>query len=110
MKLSFINDSYIQRGNNGTHSGGVYKEVSGKLLTYRLLEKVKSKIGVFTVIYLENNGLVGQNLKKTQMHILVLIMLHQHIFCVYRNDPKVLDRYAWANSADPDQTAPRGAV
>ena len=21
----------------------------------------------------------------------------------YRNDPKFLDRYAWANSADPDQ-------
>ena len=26
----------------------------------------------------------------------------------YRNDPKFSDRYAWANSADPDQTAPRG--
>ena len=24
----------------------------------------------------------------------------------YRNDPKFLDRQAWANSADPDQTAP----
>ena len=24
----------------------------------------------------------------------------------YQNDPKFLDRYAWANSADPDQTAP----
>ena len=28
----------------------------------------------------------------------------------YRNDPKFSDRYAWTNSADPDQTAPRGAV
>ena len=28
----------------------------------------------------------------------------------YRNDPKFSDRYAWANSADPDHTAPRGAV
>ena len=28
----------------------------------------------------------------------------------YRNDPKFSDRYAWANSADPDQTAPGGAV
>ena len=33
----------------------------------------------------------------------------------YRNDPQFSDRYAWANSADPDQTAPlqtasRGAV
>ena len=29
---------------------------------------------------------------------------------MYRNDPKFSDRQAWANSADPDQTAPRGAV
>ena len=28
----------------------------------------------------------------------------------YHNDPKFLDRYARANSADPDQTAPKGAV
>ena len=28
----------------------------------------------------------------------------------YRNDPKFLDRQDWAKSADPDQTAPRGAV
>ena len=25
---------------------------------------------------------------------------------IYRNDPKFLDRYVLANSADPDQTAP----
>ena len=30
--------------------------------------------------------------------------------CFYCNGPKFSDRYAWANSADPDQTAPRGAV
>ena len=28
----------------------------------------------------------------------------------YRNDPKFQDKQVWANSADPDQTAPRGAV
>ena len=28
----------------------------------------------------------------------------------YHNDPKFLDRKAWANSADLDQTAPRGAI
>ena len=28
----------------------------------------------------------------------------------YRNDPKFSDRYAWANSADPDQTAPRSSL
>ena len=28
----------------------------------------------------------------------------------YRNDPKFSDRQVWANSADPDQTAPRGGA
>ena len=28
----------------------------------------------------------------------------------YRNDPMFLDKQFWANSADPDQTAPREAV
>ena len=28
----------------------------------------------------------------------------------YRNFPKFSDRQIWANSADPVQTAPRGAV
>ena len=28
----------------------------------------------------------------------------------YRNIPKFLDGQVWANSADPDQTAARGAV
>ena len=32
------------------------------------------------------------------------------ITSIYCNDPKFSDRYACANSADPDQTAPRGAV
>ena len=38
--------------------------------------------------------------------------LERKLYCAskYRNDPKFSDRYAWANSADPDQTAPRGAV
>ena len=28
----------------------------------------------------------------------------------YRNDPKFSDGQVWANSVDPDQTAPLGAV
>ena len=36
--------------------------------------------------------------------------MHNKAKYMYRNDPKFSDRYAWANSADPDQTAPRGAV
>ena len=27
--------------------------------------------------------------------------------CIYRNVPKFSDRQVWANSADPDQTAPQ---
>ena len=37
-----------------------------------------------------------------------------YLFLIYHNDPKFLDRQVWANSADPDRTAPltapRGAV
>ena len=29
---------------------------------------------------------------------------------MYRNNPKFSDKLVWANIADPDQTAPRGAV
>ena len=31
-------------------------------------------------------------------------------FGTYRNDPKFLDRQAWANSVHLDQTAPKGTV
>ena len=35
------------------------------------------------------------------------ILCTNHVYC---NFPKFSDRQVWANSADPDQTAPRGAV
>ena len=35
---------------------------------------------------------------------------HGHKSGTYCKDPKFLDRHVKANSADPDQTAPRGAV
>ena len=34
-------------------------------------------------------------------------MLQENISGNYRNDPKFWDKWVWANSADPDQTAPR---
>ena len=34
----------------------------------------------------------------------------RNMLFAYCNDPKFLDRQVWANSADPDQTAPTGAV
>ena len=39
-------------------------------------------------------------------HLKHSVYMHILIRCIYCNDPKFLDRYAWANSADPDQTAP----
>ena len=39
---------------------------------------------------------------------LLCVGLNSEKHCTYyRNYPKFLDRYAWANGADPDQTAPR---
>ena len=29
-----------------------------------------------------------------------------YLYVLYHNDSKFLDRYAWANNVDPDQTAP----
>ena len=49
--------------------------------------------------------------------ILGVVSLHSNIVyqqgsmaIYYGNDPKFSERQFWANSADPDQTAPRGAV
>ena len=44
-----------------------------------------------------------------------IMLKDSFLFCsffsiFYRNVPKFSDRHVWANSADPDQTAPRGAV
>ena len=58
------------------------------------------------------------NIPFNTLRVGVLLRKHLHQFqslnaCLgndYRNYPKFSDRYAWANSADPDQTAPRGAV
>ena len=49
--------------------------------------------------------------KKIDPNFLNTVRMHfQAVKWNYHNDPKFSDRYAWANSADPDQTAPRGAV
>ena len=42
--------------------------------------------------------------------MILFFLLHKTALQGYHNDPKFSDGYAWANSADPDQTAPRGAV
>ena len=35
------------------------------------------------------------------------LSVHEEMGIIYRNDSKFSDRHAWANSVDPDQTAPR---
>ena len=47
---------------------------------------------------------------KTSSFALLNTDIHLQGKCEYRNDRKFSDIYACANSADPDQTAPRGAV
>ena len=42
--------------------------------------------------------------------VLLIISYNSTVIHNYRNVPKFSDRQVWANSADPDQTAPRGAV
>ena len=60
-----------------------------------------------TVLYpkkpVRSHKLHATGLCKNKVTIIYFVLL-------YRNDPKFSDRQVWANSADPDQTAPRGAV
>ena len=44
------------------------------------------------------------------IYVSLIVIKHNIVQYIYRNDPKFSDRYARANSADPDQTASRGAV
>ena len=49
-------------------------------------------------------------LEYTTRHPLLFLLVILGWNSAYRNDPKFSGRFAWANSVDPDQTAPRGAV
>ena len=58
-------------------------------------KKKKKKKVVFTVTYLGKNGLVGRDfflsvlLLFSEMHILAVIMVHQHKICVYKGIRKL---------------------
>ena len=45
-----------------------------------------------------------------ELYLICMLIFSKILNLIHCNDPKFSDRYAWANSADPDQTAPRGAV
>ena len=62
--------------------------------------KAKKKKVVFTVTCLEKNGSVGRDFfffffffffatQTAEMHLLAVIMLHQHKFCVYKGKRKL---------------------
>ena len=55
------------------------------------------------VVQLKNKSIKGKNTTWS-------ILQQSSKIILYRNFPKFSDRQVWANSADPDQTAPRGAV
>ena len=38
------------------------------------------------------------------------VLFRLFLSSLYRSVPKFLDRQVWANSVDPEQTAPRGTV
>ena len=49
-------------------------------------------------------GLISPEALKLLKYLSLLMSNNMH----YRNDVKFSDSWVWANSADPDQTAPRG--
>ena len=51
--------------------------------------------------------ILKQNLTKMKVSYLEPL---ENCLGMYRNDAKFSNRSVWANSVDPDQTAPRGAV
>ena len=58
-------------------------------------------------------GYTAKELNVSYMKVCKFQLVEVDFSFLYRNDPKFSDRQAWANSADPDQTAPRaprGAV
>ena len=60
---------------------------------------------------LEWAGSYTENIKMSQKARRISVVVKPAmLFGNFRNDPQFSDRLAWANSADPDQTAPRGAV
>ena len=71
------------------------------------------------LIYMENQSQVSGTKKKKKAKCCLLQFLPKYHFCnwlhAYGKYPKISnnkasDKMAYANSADPDQTAPEGAV
>ena len=50
------------------------------------------------------------NLADTDLNTLTHVFIYKSGRSGYGNNHKFSDRQVWANSADPDKTAPRGAI
>ena len=55
-------------------------------------------------------GPTEKTIKSGTVKILGACFFQNYPYFVYRNDPKFFGQIGLGNSADPDQTAPRGAV
>ena len=114
----------------GAGEGGLQKKKKNKtwkekynFLTFQLLSNQNANVNSFH----HHNLIQSDSSDSTEDQYTCIILLQKeinfwfpwHSLCKktyrltiinYSNDPKFSDRYAWTNSADPDQTAPRGAV
>ena len=81
---------------------------SKNLGTLQLVRSIHTYLRSFTFLHLRHRVVViflfTSSWNNKSWEHLCLIMFN------YRNGPKFWDRSVWANSADPDQTASRGAV
>ena len=73
-------------------------------MTFKLFLKIRHKIT-------ENTQHTGPDISKQIVKNQILHKLRLTGICsVYRNFPKFSDRQVWANSVDPDQTAPSSLI
>ena len=63
----------------------------------------KGTKGMVIVLILRSDCAFGNQFDLSLHYLPRPVCLNTYLL-LYRNDPKFLDRYAWANSVDPDQS------
>ena len=87
----------------------MFVQLKLKILSVCYSTSLGKPCNFLSVTFVTEYSYLQQNDAKCLCKGLMSISLHNN-GSEYRNDPKFSDRWVWANSADPDQTAPRGAV
>ena len=70
---------------------------------YCLRRMPKGTKGMVIVLILRSDCTFGNQFDLSLHYLPMPVCLNTYLL-LYRNDPKFLDRYAWANSVDPDQS------